>query len=30
VSAGREETDWMEKDPEGEVEEKEKPYHILP
>jgi len=30
ASGEREETDWTEKDPEGEVEEKEKPYHLLP
>jgi hypothetical protein len=30
ASGEREETDWMEKEPEAEVEEKEKPYHLLP
>ncbi len=32
ASGDRDETDWMEKEPEGEVEEKEKekPYHLLP
>jgi len=29
ASGEREETDWMEKEPEGEVEEQE-PYHLLP
>jgi hypothetical protein len=29
ASAEREETDWIEKEPEGEVEEQE-PYHLLP
>ena len=29
ASEEREETDWMEKEPEGEVEEQE-PYHLLP